>query len=270
MSDLVKIQSGGIGFTDTKSKIFTIKPSTVELVQSMSKQQGALPGKFRVRSTGEHFDEMHVVLIAVPEEQRVYFEGGKFTPEARLCHSRDSIKPDDNAKQPQAMICASCPKQDWTKWKKAKASGVTNPELASYKPQCDKYWHVFLLDRKTKAPYFMNVRKTSIKLFEEAMQGLSSMAAVERANGKNPNLFDFSLKMKPFKKDGESYYNIRFFDIALMADEDRAEFGGVYSQMAQARAEAAAAGIPEDEEGSDFGEAPSQSTPALTGQDVTI
>lgn len=238
-NELTVIQGGGLGFLNNKSNIFRVKPATVELVQNMTKQEGAIPGKFRQTQTNQHFDSMHVVLLFEPVEQRSYMTPGEFSKEARLCFSLDGIKPHDDAVAPQAMLCERCPKSSWERYEAAKKAGKKGEDLSRTKPECDKYWHTFLLDRTTRSPYYFNFRKTLVKPFTNAMQSLAGIAAVARANGSNPNLFDFSFKMTPKKIPNTSYYGIHFSDFALMQEEDRAVFGGVYLDFINSRKTAA-------------------------------
>src|SRR5258708_40035796 len=104
---------GALGLGFANSGVFRVKPQTYQLVQGMTQQEGAIPGKFRNTGTKQHFDELHVVMMLTPAQQRVYMQKGVFTKEGKLCHSYDGIKPSDDAKVPQAMICEKCPKQSW-------------------------------------------------------------------------------------------------------------------------------------------------------------
>src|ERR1700688_2739064 len=96
------IQAGGLGLG---GRLFQLKPATIEVVQKLTRQEGAIPGKLRVTATNEHFDEMHVVMLFEPTEQRAYFEGDDFTRDSKLCFSLDNLKPHEKAAVPQAMAC---------------------------------------------------------------------------------------------------------------------------------------------------------------------
>lgn len=263
-TELTVIQNGGIGF-NTESRLTRLKPANVELVQAMTKQEGAIPGKFRITATNQHLDELHVVLLDAPTEQRAYFENGKFTKEAFLCFSLDSVKPSDNAQVPQAMVCATCPKQSWARWNEAKKRG--EKDLAKYKPECDRYWHLIVVDRLLKAPYYFNVRKTGVKPFEQAMQGMAYMAATLKSQGQNPNIFDFSFKIRAKKQTGQSYFVPVFSDFAYMAEEDRKVFADLYTSYMTAKSAAKAAGT-QEAPADEFSEAPAQQSAATPG-DVT-
>jgi hypothetical protein len=256
---------GGIGF-NTGSRLTRLKPANVELVQNMTKQEGAIPGKFRITATNQHLDSLHVVLLDEPGEQRAYFEGGKFTKEARLCYSMDSLKPSDNAQVPQAMVCATCPKQSWARWNQAKQRG--EKDLQKYKPECDRYWHLILVDRVLKAPYYFNVRKTAVKHFEKAMQGMAYMAATLKSQGHNPNIFDFSFKILAKKEQGQSYYVPVFTDFAFMGEEDRKEFTGIFLAYQTAKAAAKAASQSTEPEDAEFSEPPAQGATTATPGNV--
>lgn len=262
------LPAGGIGF-DTGSKIFKVKPQTIELVQSMTKQEEAIPGKFRNTGTKAHFDELHVVLMLTPQEQRQYMQPGDFTADAKLCFSTDGIKPHELAKAPQAMVCARCPKGSWDRYEAAKKRG--EKDLSKYKPECDLYYHVTFMDRLTRSPFYFNFRKTAMKPFTNAMQVIASMAAVLRANNENPNIFDFSFKIKPKKESGKSYWTVAFSEFARMSEDDRAAFGGVYADYVASRQQRQRDEVDQAEEGSlddAVNEAPAQS--ATAGEPITI
>ncbi len=133
----IAIQTGGLGLTN--SKLFALKPSTIELVQGMSRAEGAIPGKLRISDTGQHFDEMQLVMLFEPVQQRAYFEGSEMTKAAKLCFSTDNDHPHDRAQVPQAANCDRCPMQDWTKWR-----GDKKKENL---PKCKQYWHAGLRPR---------------------------------------------------------------------------------------------------------------------------
>lgn len=231
------IQQGGLGLTN--SKLFALKPSTIELVQGMSRAEGAIPGKLRISDTGQHFDEMQLVMLFEPVQQRAYFEGAEMTKGAKLCFSTDNEHPHDRAQVPQAANCARCPMQDWTKWRETKKK----EDL----PKCKQYWHVLVSDRVTQLPYYLNVKTTSISAFEQGMGQLAKLIALMKSRGENPNIFDVSFKISPVKVGPN--YQYAFKEFAPIKAEDRAKFGAIFLDFAnrrvnnsqeQAEAEAAA------------------------------
>src|ERR1700674_77591 len=100
------VPTGGHGI-DFGSKLFNLKPATLSIVQKMSQVANATPGKLRINETGEEFDLMTVVLLAMPVEWRDYHIGEKGglnrTQENLMCFSRDLIRPDARSKDPQAL-----------------------------------------------------------------------------------------------------------------------------------------------------------------------
>src|SRR5580658_5697719 len=75
------LQLGGVGMG---ASIFKARPMMLEMVHTTTRQEGAIPGQFRVISTNEHLGStIRVVLLAVPQEQREYFEGAAFTKESK-------------------------------------------------------------------------------------------------------------------------------------------------------------------------------------------
>jgi hypothetical protein len=222
------IQKGGIGLN---SKIFKLTPSTIELVQKMSRAEGAIPGKLRVTDTNQHFDEMQVVMLLEPVEQRAYFEGQDYSKDSKLCFSLDNVRPHDRAAAPQAMTCANCPKASWEKYRQSKK----REDL----PKCKEYWHVVLADRVTQLPYYLNVRGTSIQPFVKAMRTVVKLIHLMKANGENPNVFDVSFKIYPVAQEKGTYYTLGFKDIAPLKKEDRPAFGALFLEFANRKAEMA-------------------------------
>lgn len=250
------IVRGGLGLN---SKIFSITPSTVEVVQKMTRAEGAVPGKLRITDTNQHFEEMQVVMLFEPVEQRAYFEGSEYTKDSKLCFSTDNVVPHDKAKIPQAMKCASCPKASWEKYRQTK-------ERADL-PKCKEYWHVVLADRVTQLPYYLNVRGTSIQPFIKAMKVLVKMIHLMKASAEAeneqiikanpevaaavstgawhpllkpmPNVFDVSFKLYVVPQDKGTYFTLGFKDIAPLKAEDRPKFGAIFLDFANRKAQGA-------------------------------
>ena len=166
------------------SRLFTLKPATLELVSKSSRQEGAQPGKLRVVQTNEHFDEMRAVILTEPTQQRKKYRKGEYSREALECFSLDSVQPHAKAKNPPALYCASCPFGDmmWTKYREAKNKGVTGEALSALIPACKQVWHLFIADRNTQSPYYLNVGGTSVKSFESAMQNIARLFQMILAN----------------------------------------------------------------------------------------
>lgn len=252
------LAKGGLGFGD--SRLFQLKPATIELVQKTTRQEGAQPGRFRITSTNEHFDSMRIVLLGQPQEQREYYEKGKdFSRDARLCFSLDALQPHPRAKEPGAINCAVCPFGDinWKKWYQTK-----DPKDL---PPCRKYWHCILADRATQMLYYLNVKGTSVSPFEQSMQNLARLyaAMVSNVNAANkklkaeydakvaaattgktvedpiyqsmPNIFDITFTLYPYQKEKGGPWIIGCKDFAAMKPEDRASFGNLFLEFHERR-----------------------------------
>lgn len=224
------IQRGGLGLN---SKIFTLTPSTIELVQKMSRAEGAIPGKLRITDTNQHFDEMQVVMLFEPVEQRAYFEGNDYSKDSKICFSTDAVQPHDKAKVAQAPLCAKCPNASWEKYRQTKQRADL--------PKCKEYWHVVLADRITQMPYYLNVRGASIQPFIKAMKVVVKMIHLMKAQGQNPNVFDVSFKIYPVAQEKSTYYTLGFKDFAPLKTEDRPKFGALFLDFANRKAQGAAA-----------------------------
>jgi hypothetical protein len=233
---LTAIQAGGIGLS---GRLFQLKPSTIEIVQKMTRQEGAIPGKLRDTATNVHYDEMQVVMLFEPVEQRAYFEGDDFSKDSKLCFSLDNLKPHEKAAVPQAMHCghydpkgryvAQCKRADWTAYRKVK--------IKENLPKCRSYWHLVLADRLTKLPYYFNVKGKSIAAFEVAMQRVASIIALMQASGETPNIFDVSFRIFVTQEKGAPNYILGVKDIAPLAKEARADFGALFLEFSSRRAQ---------------------------------
>lgn len=219
------IQRGGLGFN---SKLFQLKPATIQLTQRMSRQEGAIPGKLRVKETGELFDEMHLVLLFEPVERRSCFEGEDFSPDNQICFSLDNVQPHSKAKVPQAMYCASCPKASWERYRQ---TGQRKDM-----PTCKNYWHNIVVDRVTQMPYYLDVRGASIRPYTAAMQNIARLMALMQSQGMTPNIFDISFKIKPIADPKNTYFMFGFSEFAPINNkEDKEKFGNLFLEFVNRR-----------------------------------
>jgi hypothetical protein len=238
------IQAGGLGLG---SRLFKLQPATIEVVQKMTRQEGAIPGKLRVTATNEHYDEMQVVMMFEPVEQRAYFEGDDFASASKLCFSLDNLRPHAKAQIPQAMACgyynekgyyvSQCTKADWATYRVTKAKADL--------PKCRNYWHLVLADRVTQLPYYLNVKGASIAGFTKAMQSVARLIALMQASGKKPNIFDVSFKLYVTQEKGAPNYILGFKEFAPLKEEDRDAFGAIFLDFAARKAQG---GVAEQEE----------------------
>src|ERR1700678_2342480 len=131
------------------SKLFQLKPKTLELVSKSTRQEGAEPGTFRITSTNEKFKELRAVILFAPLEQREKYRKGEYTKDSKECFSLDNVQPHPKARTPFALYCANCPMGDlnWVKYREAKAKGISGEALAAFLPPCRKFWHLFIAMR---------------------------------------------------------------------------------------------------------------------------
>jgi len=230
------------------SRLFTLKPATLELVSKASRQEGVQPGKLRVVQTNEHFDEMRSVMLFEPIQQRKKYRKGEYSKEALECFSTDSVQPHPRAKNPPAMYCASCPFGDmmWTKYREAKSKGVTGDALSALVPSCKQFWHLYIADRNAHSPYYLNVGGTSVKSFENAMQNVARLFQMilanikaERKAGKDipiPTsigevIWQISFTIYPTQPIKGGQFVLGFKDFKVMSPEDRKDFGQMVADM---------------------------------------
>jgi hypothetical protein len=273
-------QSFGESVFGGSSSLFSLKPAQVELQQKTSRAEGSQEGKFRNGTTGEHYDEIHAVLIFQPSEPRSMYRDKNTFGEQPICYSMDGKAPAERAQDPQALNCARCRNSDWTKWKKTRKSDDL--------PKCKSHFSGLIVDRASKVPYRLGVRGKSVSEFRKAMQRISELAELYKAqHGKYPQLFDFSFKIKSIRKvDTQGvYYIMQFSDIGLINETDRAEFGELYLKFVSARnnGELVEEGAAEEEKldeeltesgSQDLGNGPvidaAATRPAVSQEEVTI
>jgi hypothetical protein len=223
------------------SRLFTLKPATLELVSKSTRQENATPGTFRVTQTNESFKEMRVVMIFEPVEQREMYRKGEYTKDAKECFSLDNTSPHPRAKNPPALYCASCPMGElmWDGWRRAKDKGVTGDQLTALLPKCRRYWHLFVADRTTKMPYYLNVKGVSVKPFETAMQNVARLFQMIITNLKVEKkpipeslgdiIWKISFTLYPELRSGT--WQMGFKDFKVMTSEDAAEFGQILEDI---------------------------------------
>ena len=257
MSELVvlnnqtTIQQGGLGVDFGNSRLFQLKPASLFIVQSSSKIEGATKGSLRIAETGDEFKEMYATLLVQPTEQRQYHIGEASEmnriPENLMCFCNNVIRdssnrelsgPDPRAKIPQAMKCQGCARSSWDQWKeyKEKNNGKTSKALI---PPCDAHYKALLIDEKYKLPLAFYVRSKGKEEFEQGMQNLARVIAMQQAEGKRPNIFDvrFKVSTKLVTKGQFSWYVPVFSGFTPVTDEQRQQFGAVYLQYAAQKAQ---------------------------------
>jgi hypothetical protein len=274
------------------SRLFQIKPKTLELVSKSTRQDGATPGTFRVTSTNESFKEMRAVILFNPLEQRQKYRKGEYTKDSKECFSLDNVQPHPKARTPFALYCANCPMGEinWIKYREMKTKGLKGDALAAYLPPCQKFWHLFIASRETQRPYYFNVKGGSVRYFEEAMGNVADLMQmmVQDVRTKNKQLklkgepllvepreiediiWKISFTMYSFQKDGGPF-TLGLKDFKVMSDEDAADFGKIISDIQARRAEGKVQtqeASEQEEEAAALAEAPAGSIP--TAQVVSV
>jgi hypothetical protein len=247
------------------SRLFQLKPSTLELVSKSTQQEGAKPGQFRDTATNEHFETMRAVILFEPVEQRELYRKGEYSRDAKLCFSLDNYQPHQAARDPKAMYCEVCPFGDvnWKKYREAKKQGVKGEDLSKLTPPCRKYWHLFIANRATKMPYYFNVKGTSVTPFEGSMQNIARLmhGMVQNINLQNRQIVEanktlaqdqqqslllvpqsvadviwqisFTMFVQQLEKGGQ--YTLGMKDFAVMKPEDYKDFGTILDNIKAAR-----------------------------------
>lgn len=239
------------------ARLFQLRPAQIELVSKATRQEGAIPGKFRNTATNAHFDEMRVVILFEPIEQRQLYRKGEYSSDSKLCFSLDNVAPHPKAKDPKAMLCEICEFGDknWARYREGKAAGLKGEQLSALAPPCKKYWHLFLLDRNTKEPYYFNIKGLSVRPFEDGMQNIARImsalvnniklenAQIEKANATLPDgekkapiplpqsvgdvIWQISFTMYITQPEKGGQFVLALKDFKYMSEADRKEFGGL-------------------------------------------
>ncbi len=234
------------------SRLFQVKPKTLELVSKSTRQEGAIPGTFRVTSTNESYKELRAVILFAPVEQREKYRKGEYTKDAKECFSLDAVQPHPTARTPFALYCANCPQGDvnWIKYRDAKAKGITGDALSAYTPPCKKFWHLFIAARETQRPYYLNIKGGSVKSFEDAMGNVADLMQMMVQNVRAENkqrklkgeslvpeptdiadiIWHISFTMYSWQQNGGPF-KMGFKDFKVMSEEDRKDFGKIIADI---------------------------------------
>jgi len=202
------------GFDDTP-----LKPAEFELVQFMSKTEGAIPGTLRNRRTGEHFKELRVVPVKYWQGRVLFPPGNDFTAKP-MCKSFNGVEPIQGENLvPQSPKCITCdfgPRS----WKNNKTP-----------PRCKETYRWLMIDVESGLPFFLTVKGTSIKATKQVINALKEYCIKARIKGDNRNLYDFVLTLKPLyetSKNGK-WYSVTYTDIAKIAEVGK--YAELYRQL---------------------------------------
>lgn len=222
---------GGQGI-DFNSRLFELKPATLNIVQPLSDvvSKGVSPGVLRISESGEVFKEMHVALLAMPSQQRDFYEGTTRTKDTRLCYSYDMVKPDARAPEQQSHDCSTCQHADWLPWREAK--NKTGKSVQALIPKCEVSYYVRLIDTEYKLPLQMWIRGASKGPFEAGMKEVARKLYQLKSQGLNPNIYDvkFTLSAEKGKGDNKNFV-LKLSEFSGITEVDRAAFGETYLRL---------------------------------------
>jgi hypothetical protein len=267
---------GGLGI-DFSSPLFKLSPAIVNICQPNSQAEGSVPGKLRISDTGDLYDNMFVAFLLMPTEERQWYIGEKGqlnrSPENLMCFCRNVVRnnerrelqgPDEKAKSPQSMRCASCSKADWNPWREG--TSMFPAKSKELLPECDNYYRALMIDTKFKMPLSMYFRSKAKGPFEQGMQVLARKFAMLKSEGKNPNIFDigFTLSTEKIVTGKAISYVPKFTNFREITPEERAEFGNIYLQYANRNTQA------DDESGDTVDQTNAAIDNAVTGVDDEI
>lgn len=200
---------------------FTIKPSGIEMVQRTSRSEGAIPGKFRDKDSGAHFDSMKVVPLRIRSTRVLFPPGGELGAEP-ICRSDDGRVPSESAAVPQCTRCDLCdhgPKV-WAQFKKTKI-----------KPDCQEKLQMLFIDRETSLPYYITIGGMSVGTFKRIISSIIKDMKVAEKKGMSRKLYDYTFEMKPQFVQGSkgSYYVLGVNGLHVV--QNPGEFGPLYEEF---------------------------------------
>ena len=208
----------------------TIKPTQIRLVQQSSLGAGDTykVGKLVDSLSGNHFDKLTVVPLVI-KKGRVFFPPDKKVGGTPLCRSNDGITPAPNVPSKQASRCDICdhgPKL----WRNFKLTGI--------KPDCDETINMLFIERESGFPYYLTIKGSSIKFFNNIYQSIFRDIVMKRSKGEDHKIYDYSFEITPTRVTGNmgNYYILNFTNLVQVAG---GEYGPLY-QMFVKDAEASA------------------------------
>jgi hypothetical protein len=259
-----QLQEGGQGI-DYSGKFAELSPATLSIVQNMSDaflKENVKPGSLYVKETGEVFTELTVALLAMPKEIKNYHVGENKSPDTLMCFSRDNIRPDDRAVDPQSILCANCRHNTdnndaWGPWRESQLPNLQKRNLI---PKCETTYYAVFIDTATKLPLQMYIRGASQAEFEKGMKNIMRQLLTIKASGGNPNIFDVRFKITVVPGNQKNFV-LKMTEFRRLAEEEKATFGPVFIQYTNSKlatqkqqAKAEAAGVAEIEVVSELSE----------------
>lgn len=228
---LVPPQPNAVGFP-TPEEDFTglgdvrSKPGNIVLIQPTTRESyGGRPGQFIDTFDNSIHDAIDVVGLR-HSVGRVYFpEGGDLNAEP-LCRSNDGKVPSPFIMHPMASKCgdwangrfvATCPKAMW---------------IGGKPSACRDTRRLVVAMKETGMPAFLNVRSTSIKPYEMALNSIKKDIALNfQKNGLKLFLYDYTFTIKSQKAPPNSkgvFYILSFESIKRVPEPG--QYFSLYNQ----------------------------------------
>ena len=210
-------------------QIKKITPYTLSIDQPMSEKEGVQPGMLRIVETGQLRKEFKVVLIQKPRESRS-FDIGKYPNAKRVCFSRDMVKPDAQAQDPQAMACAGCKHASWLKFNKTKS--------ADDAPGCKITSQVIAIDYDNLYPVQSYIRgKSRTDGLEDGLQQvIAQFVALKMKNG-TVAWTDVIMTLTTEKQKGNPNYKLKIKDVHPLTTEEREHLSGIIALVGLQKAQ---------------------------------
>lgn len=215
------LNEGMEGFDDAP-----LKPAEYELVQKTSHVDGALPGHFRNRLTGDQYPSIRVVPIKY-YNGRVLFPPGDFSADAKpLCKSIDGKVPAPFPNiTPQSPLCSTCDfgKKMW--------------ETKGKPPSCKETMRWLFVDHEQGVPFWLSLKSTSISPTNKIIATLRQYATISKNKGEPRSLFDyvFTLKTRLMNTPKGSFYVVEYADVAKLAEIGK--YSSLYRALTSRRPE---------------------------------
>lgn len=212
-----------VTFEGVDASVLPITAENIVLIQSQSRVEGGIAGKFRNSDNGNHIDGFNAVPISL-YTNRVLFPPTPpgATPQfgqQPLCRSNDGVRPAENVADKKSKLCAPCP---FNQWKRVAGKSI--------KPQCQEKLLFTFAELETFRVFKFTASGTSIAPLKNALKNVrNEVGSAQRtalmakkmaeANGEEYNeptlhlgLDSFVIQMTPIRISSPSgvYYNVNF------------------------------------------------------------
>lgn len=194
-----------------------IKPTNITLVQPQTQDPGAArPGQFLNAASGEVYDEITVVVLAV-SKPRVKFPQGSTFGEKPECRSNDGLVPSPYAKIPQSKTCATCSHSKW---------------YNGNRPGCQESYRLLFVMKETGLPHYFQAKGLGFAPTTDMLQFIKSDMTVRERQGTPYRMYDYYFTISAHKATGAKgvVYVPRYGKYQKVPLESRGAFAPLFQE----------------------------------------